>query len=106
MMQEQQHVFCDDVSDGASPHAIPAVIDNYEGLQRSGIGAPLVLGDEFVFDDDPSSLRATPAARDFLNNAYPASKPANIWAGCSRTDFPHVPLKHRRVTHCRRPQHS
>lgn len=107
-MQEQQHTFCDDISDGASPHAIPAVIDNHEGLQRSGIAAPLVLGDDFIFDDDPRHLRVTPAARDFLNEAYPPSKPADIWAGCSQTDLPPASVKCRStsVILCRRPQRS
>ena len=79
-------MFCDDISAGASAYPIPAIIDNPHGMLMSSDAAPPI--NVFTYKDDPGSLRVTPAAREFLTRAYPASKPASIWAGCKWTDLP------------------
>ena len=107
-LQAQQSVLCPDISAGAAEFPIPAIIDDPEGLSMSGAAAPQIFGSQFKYADNPGALPATPAAREFLDQAFPVWDHASIWAGCHRTELfgvsanphPRLVLKSRALHAC------
>lgn len=74
-----------DISGGMETGPIPAIIDDYAALRVWGTSPPPIYPEGFRYHNRPAKLCTTPAARQLLDEAYPASGPANMWAGCRKT---------------------
>ena len=88
-VQGRQHMYCADISAGMEAFPVAAIIDNPAALRASGVGPPPIFPSHFMYCTRPAALPMTPAARQLLDELYPASSSKgfklDMWDGCQRT---------------------